>query len=613
MISFIVRNQKEVDRAEGLTRGETVLFLATNTDTHLYCLKRSKEAILLAEEPLASRHREINKWAFESLLALINKYRGDEKKSLYLDSFFYDLRSCLLFCLKIVLVLEQTVRDRKIGEVRFFNRQDSLLELTLKAAARLKSSLAGLKIKKERKIPESRKKPAFKEAIRAFLTGYVNLLSFFLIKFWRFKRKRLVLASGSARHLGETLCGLKTAGCEILHVETVFNLEQFHFAAKNGYAYRLIRARKDPVNPFKSEPLFDRSDEISFEGRDFTDFFNAIFMSFEKIGLLNFSFGASKLRGLLSKSGVGAVLLDEEFAQRRQIAVQASHLGLPTFVVSHGVPANAFLDLDEGFPEEGDLHHSTDIFVNSEFEKRAYTQIFYAPSRIHPIGVPRYDLLKRRLTQSESAVRLFSEKKKILYCSCGFIPCDFEFLSVVNTHLGLAANVSREAEETHLKALFAAVSRMPEVILQIKSKYGDHTKLRDFVKNNAGQARVEILPLDADIFELEKAADVIVTAPSSVICEALMHRKPVIVFNRSYALITDIYQERGVAIIVSDADGLKLALTRCLTDPRFVADLAAAQSTHADYFMGRYDSGSVLRITERILKDLGSTKPDQQG
>lgn len=606
MIGFIVRNQKEVDCAEDFTHGKTVLFLATNTDAHHHCLKKSKDVVLLGEEQLASRHRKINKWAFESMFYLLKKYRNDEKKSLYLDSFFYDLRSCFLFSLKYMLVLEKTARDKKIGELRLFRRQGSLLEMALERAFHENSSPIKLKIEKEVEMPEPCKKPALREVARSFLTVYTNLIAFFLIKRWKSGQKKLVLVSGSPSHLGDTLCGLKTTGCEILHVETVFNFEQFRFAAKNGFAYQVIPAGKGPVNPFKSNPPFDRSEEISFEGRDFTDFFNLIFTSFEEIGLLNVSFDALLLHGLLSKSGVGAVLLDEEFAQRRQIAIQAHRLDLPTFVISHGVPASAFLDPDEESPQECDSHNSTDIFVNSEFEKRAYTQIFYSPSRIHPIGVPRYDLLKQRLFKSDTAARLSSEKKKVLYCSCGFIPYDFEFLSVVNSHLGIAANVSREAEEVHLKAVFAAASRIPEAIVQIRSKYGDNTHLRNFVKKNAGQACVEILPSDADIFELEKGADVIVTAPSSVICEALMHRKPVIVFNRSYALITDSYQKRGIALVVSNSDELSFALTRCLTDSKFVAEITTAQLTHAEYFAGKHDGGSVLRITERVLKSLGS-------
>ena len=605
MIGFIVRNPKEVNRAEEITQGKPVLFLATNTDTYLHCLKKSKEAVLLDEEPLASRHRKINKWAFESMFYLLNKYRNDEKKSLYLDSFFYDLRSCLLFSLKYMLVLEKMVRDKKIGELRLFRRQGSLLEMALERAFHENSSPVKLKIEKEVKIPAPCKKRPLRKVARSLLTVTTNWIAFFLMKRWKSGQKKLVLVSGSPRHLGDTLCGLKTAGCEILHVETVFNFEQFRFAAKNGFAYRVIPAGSGLVNPFKSDPLFDQSGEISFEGRDFADFFNAIFMSFEKIGLLNFSFDALKLHGLLSKSGVGAVLLDEEFAQRRQIAVQAHRLDLPTFVISHGVPAGAFLDPDEWSQQTCDLHNSADIFVNSEFEKIAYTQIFYSPSRIHPIGVSRYDLLKERLSKTDTTARLSSEKKKILYCSCGFIPYDFEFLSVVSSHLGLAANISREAEEAHLKAVFAAASQIPGTIVQIKSKYGDNTPLKDFVKKNAGQTCIEILSSDADIFELEKGADVIVTAPSSIICEALMHRKPVIVFNRSYALITDIYQKRGVAIVVSNPDEFSSALTRCLTDSKFVAEIAAAQLTHAEYFAGKYDGGSVLRITERILKSLG--------
>lgn len=605
MIGFIVRNPKEVNHAEEITHGRPVLFLATNTDAYLHCLKKSKEVVLLGEEPLASRHREINQWAFESMFYLLKKYRNDEKKSLYLDSFFYDLRSCLLFSLKCILVLEKTVRDKKIGELRLFRRQGSLLEMALERATfHENSAQVKFKIEKEVEMPEPCKKPALREGMRSFLTVYTNLIAFLLVKRWKSGQKKLVLVSGSPKHLGDTLCGLKTAGCEILHVETVFNFEQFRFAAKNGFAYQVIPAGSGLVNPFKSNPLFDRPGEIVFEGRDFTDFFNAIFASFEKIGLLNFSFDAPKLHSLLSY-GTGAVLLDEEFAQRRQIAIQAHRLDLPTFVISHGVPAGAFLDPDEWSQQRCDLHDSVDIFVNSEFEKRAYVQIFYSPSRIHPIGISRYDLLKERLSKTEPATHRSSEKKKILYCSSGFIPYDFEFLSVVNPHLGLAANVSREAEEVHLKAVFAAASRMPEVIVRIKSKYGECAPLKDFVKKNAGQAHTEILPSDADIFELEEGADVIVTAPSSVICEALMHRKPVVVFNRSYALMTDIYQKRGVAIIVSNPDELKLALTRCLTDSKFVAEIATAQLTHAEYFAGKYDGGSVSRMTERVLKSLG--------
>ena len=62
MIGFIVRNPREINRAEELTHGKAVCFLATNTDTYLHCLKKSKEAVLLGEEQLASRHRKINKW-----------------------------------------------------------------------------------------------------------------------------------------------------------------------------------------------------------------------------------------------------------------------------------------------------------------------------------------------------------------------------------------------------------------------------------------------------------------------------------------------------------------------------------------------------------------------
>ena len=104
--------------------------------------------------------------------------------------------------------------------------------------------------------------------------------------------------------------------------------------------------------------------------------------------------------------------------------------------------------------------------------------------------------------------------------------------------------------------------------------------------------------------ELEKEADVIVTAPSSVVCEALMHRKPVIVFNRSYPLMTESYEKRGVAAVVSNPDELGLALTRCLTDPKFTAQMTAAQSAHAEYFAGKDGGGSVSRITAWILKNL---------
>ncbi len=605
MIGFIVRNPKEVDSAQDFTHGETVLFLATNTDAYRHCLKKSKNVVLLGEEQLASRHRKINEWAFEAMFTLLKKYRNDEEKSLYLDSFFYDLRSCLLFSLKFLLVLEKTVRDEKIGDLRLFRRQGSLLEMALERACHENSFPIKLKIEKEVESPEPRKKPALREVACSFLTFTTNRIAFFLIKRWKFGQKKVLLVSGSPGHLGSTLCGLKAAGCEILHVETVFNFEQFRFAVKNGFAYRVIPAGRSLVNPFKSNPPFDRPEEISFEGRDFSVFFNAIFMSFEKIGLINFSFDVLKLHGLLSKSGVGAVLLDEEFAQRRQVAVQARRLDLPIFVISHGVPAGAFLDPDEGSQQRRDLHNSVDIFVNSEFEKRAYAQIFYSPSRIHSLGVPRYDVLKKRLTQSDATAQLSSKKKKILYCSCGFIPYDFEFLSVVNTHLGMAANVSREAEEVHLKALFEAGSRNPEMILQIKSKYGDNAELKDFVKKNAGQACVEILASDADIFELEKGADVIVTAPSSVICEALMHRKPVIVFNRSYALITDVYQKRGVAIVVSNQEEFSSALIRCFSDSKFVDDIVKAQASHAEYFAGKCDGESLSRIIERVLKSLG--------
>jgi hypothetical protein len=215
-------------------------------------------------------------------------------------------------------------------------------------------------------------------------------------------------------------------------------------------------------------------------------------------------------------------------------------------------------------------------------------------TRVVSTGMPRYD----RLFAMTRRPRKENKVKKILYCGAGIKPFDFESMY---TALGLK-NFLGGYTEKYLRDLLDITKGLRDAQLDVKPHYHDEAVWRSCIDRHvSGGTRHRLLSHKDDIFRLESESDVVVTVESSVICEAIILGKPVILLNYTAEKLLADYDDFPLVEHAQTRDGLDRAIRKCLYDKAYLQELAARRTRFLEHYAAYSDGKSAARVVEAVL------------
>lgn len=580
--AYLVGDVREIGVAMANLKKDALYLCATESALE-ECRRRRLNCVLIDETPLEPEFRQMNDWAYGVTLDLISRF-GKGEKADYLDSQFMDLKAVILQAMKYLFCLKKHLDG--ISVLCVFDSEHKLaVELCGEA---VRSGYPSLRVEEV-----SLKRPAqnggWKGIVRRVLGAAMEIQSSLAIRSLGQSKRPVVIISGAMNHLAPVVESLKRlGGIEFVWCETSYNREKSDYCRKTGISF-VTAPPKNVKAPFDGSDIFFASGTALYEGLDVSRLLDFAVRKGLEVGAIRPGFDARRVRRIIESPGVKAVLLDEDFASRRLFAVSARRAGVESFVVSHGVPGILLGRL----PMLKGRYLSSTTFVNSEFEKLAYEELYYDSSKIVVTGVPRYDRIAELNRQAPTPRR----KKNILYCASMLVDYDFRRLFTV---LG-CKDFLGDYTKRYLDDLLEIVSRRRDSKLVIKPHYNDETVCHRRVSASAAKASYEIVSHRRTIFELERDADVIVTPESSVICEAVMFGKPVIVLSYGVPLAMP-YQETGLVLCVKNRHELEAALCTALDDRVYREKLDRTRAATLARFAGPFDEKNTERVTESIWK-----------
>ena len=280
------------------------------------------------------------------------------------------------------------------------------------------------------------------------------------------------------------------------------------------------------------------------------------------------------------------------------LAVLAWQLEKNSYVVSHGVPS-VLVPFNPVSPWEG-RYASSITFVNSEFEKSIYQNIHFDSKKLIATGMPRYDrMFQLREDRAKRLTDAQCKCKQILYCSAQLTDFDFDYpLTVISLNNGYGFYTKRYAKD-----IFSIVSQFNDVHLKIKPHYNDEDVWRKYLNSFEKSVSYELLSHKANIFELLIAADLILTIESTVICEAIILKKPVIVLNYSpEELCSPEYDDDGLILHARNPGDLSRMVRQALEDQQYREELAKSQEKHFVRYAGSFDGHNADRVADYIIE-----------
>lgn len=570
--------------------GEMVVYFCTNESSYRVCLEKGLECELLDEQSISSEYIAINDWAYQSTMALLDRFKDRPDKHSRLDAAFIDVKAVFVETLKISKILNSlkkrhacnklyipaSNRDTFFGtamQILFGNNQEAQILFFYGSE---KENYCG--------------PPNFKQSARSILLALLKKRAVRkLIRCEREERK-FVFASGSLKHLEHVITQLRQDGCQVMYCESEFNLEKLIFCLKKGVLFYPI-SKGDPKNsPFtEKDILFDEKDLV-YDNKDYSQIFQNIFLAVLRVGLLRNPYDGISVDRNFSSPALQCVLLDEDFSCRRLFYVHARKLKKPCFVISHGVPA-LFLGNKSAIKGQ---YTSSVTFVQSDFEKSAYESIYLNPSRILVTGLPRYD---RLVNQPKKKASGNPAKKTILYCGSIFYEYDFRsFFTVLGCKEFLGDFTKR-----YLFDLLDFCAKRPEVILDIKPHYNEEGEWMRVIQAYGSSAKWRLRSHRDDIISLANGSDVLVTPESSVISEAIMLGKPVVVLNYgTQNLSTPCFERDGVIWHARNKEDLHQGLIKSLEDGGYLAEMERNRKDTFSFYAGAFDGLNRYRVTEAI-------------
>ncbi len=229
---------------------------------------------------------------------------------------------------------------------------------------------------------------------------------------------------------------------------------------------------------------------------------------------------------------------DRTVAQRAVIEVGKKH-NIPSVMIQHGVAHS----------HVGTSKMVADIYaVYGETSKKAYVEVGYDPNRVKVVGIPKYDLIIRKVKRynKEELCRKFGidpDKKIILYISGPFPKSEYYLYF------------------EGIKKAFDYVRKHIDSTLIVKLHQLEHIyQVKDIIKE---QVNTKLFKYE-DTWELLYISDVVITVMSTAVLEGLIINKPAIMID-PLNKYDDPYTRDEAAIKIKDFELLSEAISNVLT------------------------------------------------
>lgn len=589
----IIRDPEEAARASKMGF-EKPVYLCTRYDAFVHCRDRFSEVVLLDEALVKTEYSRANRWVYEQLTILSQLFFNDSEKTLFLECRAYDIRSLFLRCLKQVLTLEKHINVS--GRIYIFERPDSLLIKVLKEYfLRVYSSLEVTVLPGVSRRSAKELGWGFKALFYRALAVVLNSFTRKAIQRMKWKQK-LVLASGSLAHLGPVVASLARRAQPVVYGEPEFNLAKFLFCLRHRIFFYIFKRHHLAENPLSGNLPFGSAQPLHYGERDLAPLLNTVLSTLHETGSFVPYMDRKEVSGFFKRHRIGWALLDEDYALRRVFSITARECGTESVVISHGVPS--ILILGKERETDAPAYYSGITLVQSDYEKEAYERICYLPSRVVVTGAPRYDRLhaiRQRRRGSNNA-----SKKTVLFCGSIMTPYDFEGASSISSLLG-QRSYSLEILGEGLKDAIRVCGSREDIRLWIKPHYHQPALWKSLLRDAGAGKNCRLFSSSEDIFELEAVSDLIITPVSSVICEALMLEKPVLILN--YGCDQELvapYVDRGAGIAVSNRAEMESALFNLLFNKKGRQQLFEQGALHRKELAGELDGRSTARVVECV-------------
>jgi len=578
------------------------LYLATNQKVFQTCREANLSTLCLSEDLLGDEVAELNDWSYQETIRFLSGIKDgrDVKKCVFLGANFYSIKGVLVQGAKYIVTIDKILQGNPINAVYLFETTCSLLcsactEYLTVAYPYIKiqwlaGSISSL----------GRKRSAYFRTVMCWIMAAVsNVIARCLLRFSP-KRARRILASGALSHLGSLIQELKLQnGCFIIYLEKELDFTKFVFCLRNLIPYFIVPQRGQYSNPLEG---LEDGWKFQFRGHDCTRLFQTLFLVALRKGDIAFAYDFENLEMLLKDMSLSAIILDEDLSlERRLLSVLGEKLRVESYVMSHGVPIQRLKK--ETFNRLS--FHSAITVVHSPLEKRAYERLYFEPDRLPVLGIPRYDEIVRIKQRSSGSKKQHHKKlRTVLLCLSGFEDYDFEsFMTVL-----VGADSIGRNNRKYIKDVINALDGNQDVFLRIKTHFvGEELPVGAYLKTLKPRVPYKIESQRANTFRLEMEADIIVTPESTVVAEAVMFQKPVVVVMYRQSEVVSPFAVDDAVSYVSDGATLRKVMTALLTDSSYYAAAVENLNRQSKYFEQFSDGCSAGRvadyITNRMTRD----------
>jgi CDP-glycerol glycerophosphotransferase (TagB/SpsB family) len=186
-----------------------------------------------------------------------------------------------------------------------------------------------------------------------------------------------------------------------------------------------------------------------------------------------------------------------------------------------------------------------------------------------------------------------------LYCGAQLTDYDFSYpLTVIGLNNAYGFYTKRYAKD-----VFSAVSQLQDVHLIIKPHYNGESLWQEYLSSFEKTVSYELLTHKTDILKLLITSDLVITPESTVICEAIFLKKPVIVLNYSpEELSFPYYEDDGLILHARNPADLSRMVRQALEDQQYREELARSQEKHFVRYAGSFDGHNADRVADYIIE-----------
>lgn len=579
------------------------LYLCPNRKIVDDCQAMGLEVLLLSESMLGGAEAELNDWSYRATIDLVRQIReqSPSEKDIFLEVNFYPIKGVLLQGVKSILTIEFLIRNYSPSAIVWCRSSRSFFTRVLREYLALyHADIPSEELAEPKNDRGAKKFPDIIKGVRLVLASILNVQSRLILTLRSLKTKNILLVSGGLNHLGAVISVLNVKqACKIVFVESEFNFEKYAYCSMRFIPYFVVSTKEKKKVSFMLGRSFLGPARIIFRECDYSSVINKLFDAALSLGILGSPAKYDSLVNFFHFLRPKGVFLDEDYSlERRCLAVLAWRSGVKSFVTSHGIPmlSKAKADLKQRFCE------SSVVLVNSEFEKKAYENIFFDPKKIEIVGIPRFDeIFFRRKEAGASRRSRVSGSKTVLLCLSSFRDEDFDIFCpwlVGDDSIGWRNRL-------YIQDLFETIKWRTNVVVRIKTHYADDDRdVREFLNALGSRVNFQIEPHRANIFKLESEADLIVTPESTVVNEAIMFAKPVVVmcYDRFDPWLP--WKESGLVDYVHNQEELQRAVHAILDNDHSKKAEFCREKRDLSYFMKYSDAKNTERVAEYILEQI---------